>query len=36
MKNKSVLDYLDTSEEESALIATYDEDIKKYTKIVNI
>jgi DNA-directed RNA polymerase II subunit RPB2 len=29
MKNKSVLDYLDTSEEESALIAIYDEDIKK-------
>uniref|UniRef100_A0A6C0DI43 DNA-directed RNA polymerase n=1 Tax=viral metagenome TaxID=1070528 RepID=A0A6C0DI43_9ZZZZ len=29
MKNKAVLDYLDTSEEESALIATYDEDVKK-------
>ena len=29
MKNKSVIDYLDTAEEESALIAIYDEDIKK-------
>ena len=29
IKNKSLIDYLDTSEEESALIATYDEDIKK-------
>jgi DNA-directed RNA polymerase II subunit RPB2 len=29
MKNKAVLDYLDTSEEESSLIATYDEDVKK-------
>jgi len=29
MKNKSVIDYLDTAEEESALIANYDEDVKK-------
>ena len=29
VKNRSLIDYLDTSEEESALIATYDEDIKK-------
>ena len=29
LKNKSVIDYLDTAEEESALIATYDENVKK-------
>jgi DNA-directed RNA polymerase II subunit RPB2 len=29
VKNKSVIDYIDTAEEETALIATYDEDVKK-------
>jgi DNA-directed RNA polymerase II subunit RPB2 len=36
LKNQAVIDYLDTAEEESTLIATYDEDIKKNKFFTNI